>query len=121
MIAAWIASGLIMVWALVHTIVGGRQVAGPLRRDAALPEVVRTTAWMCWHMVTATLFLTAVLFAWGAASARPDLLLAGTLISAGVMAAGLIAAPVLGVSYGRLPQGWLFVPVVVCGLWAVWG
>ncbi|MEM7487812.1 MAG: hypothetical protein AAF390_01680 [Pseudomonadota bacterium] len=121
MTGAWIAGGLMLLWAGVHTFVGGRGVAGPLRRAAGLDEVVRATAWMCWHMVTATLVLTGGLFLWGGAVANADIVLAATIVSAGIMVAGLVAAPVLKVGYVLLPQGWLFVPVVACGLWAILG
>lgn len=119
MTAGLVAGALTLVWALVHTILGGRQVAGPLRRDGRLDAGMRSTAWMCWHMVTAVLFATSALYIFGSLSSRPDLLAAATVNASAIMVAGLVSAPALGVGYGLLPQGWLFVPVVACGLWAI--
>ncbi|KIT16496.1 hypothetical protein [Jannaschia aquimarina] len=111
---------LTLLWAIVHLFLGGREVARPLREAIDLPELVRATAWMCWHMVTATLFLVAALFLVGGWADRPDLVVAATLLSAGIAVAGILAAPALGVSYRTLPQGWLFVPVSGLGLWAMY-
>ncbi|MCK0169316.1 hypothetical protein MWU52_17315 [Jannaschia sp. S6380] len=118
MIAGLAAAVLAAMLACVHTFVGGRAIARPLRQATDLPTVVRATSWMCWHMVTTTLFLMAILLFWGAWGGRPDLILAGTLLAAAVALGGLAAAPALGVGYRVLPQGWLFVPVVALGLWS---
>ncbi len=116
---AYAAAALGLIWALVHTFLGGRQVALPLRQSD-LPEVVRATAWMCWHMVTATLFLAAALPVLALWTGREGLLMAALLVNIAIMLAGLISAPVLRVSYKTLPQGWLFVPnVLLCAL-ALW-
>jgi len=109
--AIWAASAMGLLWALVHLFLGGRQVAAPLR-SSDLPEVVRATAWMCWHMVTAVLFLLPVLAAWGALTAAPGSILAALVLNLGLVVAGVAAKVVLGVSWATLPQGLLFVPIV---------
>jgi len=115
-IYAYLASGLGLIWALVHTFVGGKEVALPLRHSD-LPEVVRATAWMCWHMVTATLFLAAALPLIAIWTGLSGVLLSALLLNGAIMLAGLISAPILGVSYKTLPQGWLFIPnIILCWL-----
>jgi len=76
------------------------------------------TMWMCWHMVTVTLFLMGAFFAMGLIWGVPYVV-AGTLLSAGIAGAGIVAAPVLRTSYKVIPQGWLFVPIVLFGLYAL--
>ena len=106
------------LWAGVHLFVGGREVARPLRA-AALPHLVSQTAYLCWHFVSITLALMALLFlaagmGWGA-----GLGLAATALAFGFALTGLVLPPLLGAPYGRLPQGWLFVPVVALGAWGL--
>lgn len=104
----WTAAGLTAVWFLVHTLVGGAEVAGPLR-TSDLPIQVMAPAWMVWHMVTLILAVTAGLFALGTWRADRSLLGAATAISAAMALAGLGAAPLTGAGFGLLPQGFLFV------------
>ncbi|KPP89561.1 MAG: hypothetical protein HLUCCA08_09655 [Rhodobacteraceae bacterium HLUCCA08] len=114
-IAGWLAAGLSLAWFLVHTFVGGAEVAGPLRASD-LPVEVVAPAWMVWHMVTGLLLLMAVSFA--VATLQRD---AGSMILSSAMAAvfalaGLAAVPLTGAGLGDLPQGLLFVPVAIAGL-----
>ncbi|WP_298430212.1 hypothetical protein [uncultured Jannaschia sp.] len=121
MIGALVAGAIAAIWAAVHVVIGGRQVARPLREDRTLPPIVRETMWMCWHMVTAALVSMAALLLWGGWSGRADLVLAGTLLAAAVSVAGIVAIPVLGTTIRRLPQGLLFLPVVALGVLALVG
>ena len=104
----WAAAGLTLVWFVVHTFVGGAEVAGPLR-SSDLPTAVMAPAWMVWHMVTLILALTAGLFAFGTWRADRSLVAAATLVSAALALAGLAAAPLTGAGFALLPQGFLFV------------
>ncbi|MEM8692169.1 MAG: hypothetical protein AAGG57_09805 [Pseudomonadota bacterium] len=112
----WIASALSGAWFLVHFFIGGRQVAGPLRASTDLGEMPRAVAWMCWHMVSITLFLLATFFAGAILFDMPGLGWAGVLIAAGLSGVGLIAAPFMSVSYRLMPQGFLFLPIVILGV-----
>ncbi len=119
-IGGWVAAGLSALWFLVHTFVGGAEAAGPLLASD-LPLEVRAPVWMTWHMVTGTLALMAGLFALGMGQGRRDLIVAATGLAAVIAGAGLLAAPLTGAGYGLLPQGWLFVPIVLAGLIALSG
>jgi hypothetical protein len=103
---------------LVHFFAGGRAIAGPLRRADGVSHTVMATMWMCWHMVTAILCLMGVFFVMGL-FAGPPYVVAGTLLAATFAGAGLVAVPVLGTSFKILPQGWLFVPILGLGLFAL--
>ena len=114
-IAGWVAAGLSALWFLVHTFVGGAGAAGPLLASD-LPIEVRAPVWMTWHMVTGTLALMTALFALGLWQGRRDLVVAATGLSAVIALAGLLAAPLTGAGYGLLPQGFLFIPILLAGL-----
>lgn len=114
---ALVAGLIAAAWCAVHLFIGGREVARPLR-DAPLPEVVRATAWMTWHMTTASLATIAALLVAGWALNDASLIGAGALLAAAVSVAGILTAPVLGVGFRMLPQGWLFVPVAALAAWS---
>lgn len=118
--AVWAAAGLSFLWFAVHTFVGGRQVAGPFRADPRQDHTLMATLWMCWHMVTASLFLMGVFFVMGAVVA-PSFAVAGAMLSGAVALAGIAAPLALGTTFRVLPQGWLFVPCLFLGLYGVWG
>lgn len=41
---------------LIHTFVGGAEIADPLMETTDLQEIPKLTAYYCWHMVTLLLF-----------------------------------------------------------------
>ena len=41
---------------IVHTFVGGAEIADPLMETTDLQEIPKLTAYYCWHMVTLLLF-----------------------------------------------------------------
>ena len=53
------ASILAAVTALIHVLLGGREVAAPLLRTE-LAETVKLTMYACWHLVSAALAVSAV-------------------------------------------------------------
>ncbi len=112
-IFAYSASALAGLWLIVHFVIGGREVAGPLRRNIQLPEVVRVTAWMCWHMVTACIGLLALLPLLALALQMQGLMVAAMLLAAVLSIAGIASQLILKTGLKLLPQGWLFVPIVV--------
>lgn len=59
----WLAAGWMVLVAAVHAVMGGREIARPLRRSAALDPVVRGVALMCWHFATVAMLAMAALFA----------------------------------------------------------
>lgn len=116
-LAGWAAAGLTFVWFVVHTFVGGAEVAAPLRA-ADLPIAVMAPAWMVWHMVTLILLLNAALFALGTHRGDRSFLLAGAAIAAAFCLSGIAAAILTGAGFAQLPQGLLFVPTAALGAWA---
>ena len=113
-VAIWAAVVLSATWALTHLVLGGRQVARPLRDDRTLDPTVRATVWMCWHMVTVTLFTIPLFFALGALG-RAGFTASGTVLAGAIAAAGVFAPLALGTTFRVLPQGLLFVPVAALG------
>lgn len=118
---AFAAAALCALWFLVHAVMGGREVEAPLRRDRALPEAVRAPGVMVWHMLSTVLAVMAGMFAAGGLTGNAGLIWAATALSAGIAAAGIAAAPMQGVSFRLLPQGWLFVPPAALGAWSALG
>jgi len=109
-IAAALLSAL---WLLVHFFLGGREVADIIRDNDTLPPQVAAATWMCWHMVTATLAAMSAFFALGIWT--PPFTIAGIVLAMGFAIVGIATAPLLRISYLKLPQGWLFLPVVLLG------
>ncbi|MEO0913915.1 MAG: hypothetical protein AAFY59_13150 [Pseudomonadota bacterium] len=112
----WSAVALSLAWFAVHLFMGGREVAAPLVKDEAIAEVVRYTAYLCWHITSATLLLMAAFFATAQLFALPGLLYAATALAAATALVGIAIPPRFGLSYKLLPQGWLFVPIALLGL-----
>lgn len=114
---ATIAALLSFAICALHVFGGGSTIAKPLRQATSLDHTVMATMWMCWHMVTASLFLMGAFFVmglvWGTAY-----VVAGTLLAAVTAVAGLIAPFALRTTFGVLFQGWLFVPIALLGAYA---
>jgi len=107
------------VVATLHLTLGGREVARPLLAAEALDPVVRYTSYYCWHLVTIVLYAMAAGF--GAAAILPggSLLVGFLTISACAFSLwGFVLVAVHSRSFAELPQGLLFLPVAVLGLWA---
>lgn len=103
------AAALAALWMLVHAFAGGRECARPLAREQQLPDAVRETMLLCWHMVTGFLGLMALFLFLGAVGAI------------GMAQEGIFMAAVAALVGLLLPQGWLFVPVAGLGAWGLWG
>ena len=116
---ALLAAALSLVLLAVHLVLGGRDIARPLRRDRGLPPEARAVAWVCWHYVSATILLMAAFLAVGAWAGRPVLIGAGTALAAAFAVLGIALPPALGWSYRLAPQGWLFLPVALLGALAL--
>ncbi len=116
-VAGWIAAAVTFVWFGVHLLVGGADIAGPLRQSELSVELLETL-WMVWHMVTAILFATAMLFALAVISADRGMMIAASIVSAALALGGIGAALVSGAGFGVVPQGLLFVPTALLGAWS---
>ena len=111
------AAGLSLCNLAMHFFLGGRQIARPLLEATSLSTEVKYVQYYCWHLATLSIALQAGLFAYAALTPAQDALVAvATLFAAGFAILGIAMAPLLKISYAVLPQGWLFVPVSVCGV-----
>lgn len=110
-----VAGGIAALWLVVHLLLGGKDVERPLRTSQALDPVVRDTLHLCWHCVTVTVAIMAVLFLLAILTARPDFAMAGTGLAWGFTMVGIALAPAVGASFRDLPQGWLFLPIAALG------
>jgi membrane protein YdbS with pleckstrin-like domain len=109
------ASALSFIWFLVHFLVGGKEVARPLLADQHLTDTVRQTLYLCWHLVSASIAAMAVFFALAVWLEAPSYAVSGLLLAVGFVAVGVTIVPLRAWRYRNLPQGWLFVPIVVMG------
>ena len=118
---ACIAAALCALWFVIHAVVGGKEAEIPLRRDRSLPEPVRAPMVMVWHMMTAVLAAMATMFLGGVLTGNAGVIWAASGLSGAVALAGIAAAPLQGVSFKLLPQGWQFVPPAALGVWSALG
>lgn len=109
------ASLLSLAWFFVHLILGGKEVARPLLADEGLPDMARQVLYVCWHFVSATIAIMAILFALAVLLNNSGYAVGGTLLAAGFALAGIAIGPLRGWRYSTIPQGWLFVPVAAMG------
>ncbi len=110
------AGGIAALWLVVHLILGGKEVERPLRASTVLDPVLRDTLHLCWHCVTVTVAIMAVLFLLAVLTSRADFALAGTILAGGFSLVGIALAPAVGAHFRDLPQGWLFLPIAVLGM-----
>lgn len=114
-----------MLWAAairmagVHAVMGGREVAGPLGRSAMLDPVVRAVALMCWHFTTVAILAMALCYAAGAIGwgAAPVWLAVAMSVAFAVI--GVAMAVRDEVSLAKAPQGPLFLPPALLGIWSL--
>lgn len=101
--------------ALVHTFLGGPDVATPVL-ESALPDGPKLTAYYVWHMVTLLLFAMGFAFAYAAAvpSGR-DVAILLTLLSALFAAWSGVLVTWKRTSPWLLPQWALFLPIAAVG------
>ncbi|ERP87683.1 hypothetical protein Q669_13045 [Labrenzia sp. C1B10] len=110
------AAGLSAAVCLLHTFAGGRTIAVPLLKASDLHPVPKYVAYYCWHIVTIVLAMIAVMFAVAGMRAESlDLGLVATVLTASFCLLGLAVPPLKKQKYSQMPQGWLFLPIVLLG------
>ena len=120
MLDPFMIAGVIMFLnACLHTFVGGKQIAQPVVENRTLPIAVRETMLYCWHVATWSLYASAIGFAYASWSGDSVWAVASGLVALGFAAIGVIRPLVRDVTYRVLPQGWLFVPVLMATLWGL--
>ena len=102
---------LAIAMTVVHIIVGGQMIAGPLL-ESDLATLPRMTLYLCWHGITIVLAGIAALFAMGFRGRRDAVTLAGGLAAAFfVLGWGYIVG--FGLSPLDLPQWIAFGPMAL--------
>lgn len=104
----------------VHTFVGGKFAARPLLEARDFHKASRWLNYFTWHMATVMLLFMAGGFA--VAARYPDAFAAAVLLT--LMAATFSPLCVWvalkgGIAPWRFPASWLFLLIVVAGLWGV--
>ncbi|TDR41212.1 hypothetical protein DFR29_111124 [Tahibacter aquaticus] len=110
---AWLVAASLAAFAtfLVHTFVGGRQIAAPLLQARSLARIPRLTVYYCWHMVTLLLLAMAAALGWAAYQANVALVLLVLALSAGFAGLSLALVVRFRVSAWLMPQ-WSFFVVI---------
>jgi hypothetical protein len=102
---------------LIHTFAGGRTIAVPLLKSADLHPVPKYVTYYCWHIVTIVLAMIAVMFALAALQESSlDLGWVATILVTAFCLLGLAVPPLKKQKYTHMPQGWLFLPIMVLGI-----
>ena len=116
------AAVLSFLWAGVHLFTGGKYIARPLLSTKELHRVVIYTQYYCWHLVTLKIFAMGAAFLYSAVYYTSDtraLSLFAVGLALGFAVLGIVMVPMVQQSYKDMPQGWMFVPVVILGILGV--
>jgi len=111
----WLVAAALAAFAtfVIHTVVGGRLIAGPLLAARDLARVPRLTAYYCWHMVTILLLAMTFALAWAARYANPPLVALVLLLAIAFTVLSLALVIAYQVRPWHLPQWALFLIVAV--------
>lgn len=111
------AGGLATIVCLIHTFLGGRAIAEPLLNAPGLHPVPKLTTYYCWHIVTITLAVIAGMFGYAALyTGGTDLGWVATILTFGYCVLGLAVPVFKNQAFKDMPQGWLFLPIVILGV-----
>jgi len=114
------AAALSLATFAVHTFVGGRFAARPLLKAQDFHRASRWLNYFTWHMATALLLFMTGGFAWAAVTpeAWPVAVLL-TLMAATFSPLCVWVAMKGGIAPWRFPASWLFLMILVAGLWGL--
>lgn len=112
------AALLAAIWAAVHIFIGTNEAVTPLM-TSDLPDVARGALALVWHMLSLLLVVLAGTLAIASWKQIPAAMWAAVAQATALAMIGLVLPPLMGFGYGLLPQGWLFVPVVLLGALAL--
>ncbi len=112
----WLAFGTSAITFLLHTFVGGPDVAKPLL-ESDMATVPKYTNYYCWHLVTLTLFAMAGSFLVAAVwPSAWELSLLATALAAGFAIWSVLLNIIAKTSFLKLPQWILFTPTSLFGI-----
>jgi hypothetical protein len=107
---------------LLHIFGGGPTVATPMLAAKELDAVVRYLNYYCWHLVSIGVTLMAAAFAWsGLVDDAWEAAIIGTVTATAYCVWGLALVIIKRQRFRDMPQGWLFLPVAVLGLFGIMG
>lgn len=110
------AGGISAYICLLHTFYGGKTVAKPLLKANDIQSTAKYTQYYCWHLVTFTLAMLAAGFIYAANWAtNSDIAWFSTILASGFAIWGLVLPPLVKEKYSKMPQGWLFAPLIILG------
>ncbi|MEL6752290.1 MAG: hypothetical protein AAFO70_09435 [Pseudomonadota bacterium] len=112
------ASALMFITFLVHVIAGGREAVKPLFADESIPKQAKVTLYYAWHLISAGLFASALVFL--AAALRPEW--TSIAWAAGLMVAifalvGVVQTVFMRLPLAMLPQWVVFAPIAALAIW----
>ena len=116
----WVALALAVGMTLVHVVVGGRLIAGPLL-VSGLETLPKMTLYLCWHGITVVLAGMAALFALGLCRGRRDGMALGGGLAAAFFCLGWGYILGFGLSPLELPQWIAFGPMALAAGMALKG
>ncbi|MET1415911.1 hypothetical protein ABVF61_26810 [Roseibium sp. HPY-6] len=112
-----VAAALSAGTCLIHTFLGGREIAVPLLNATGLGPVPKYVSYYCWHIATIALAAMAIMFAVAAAYPQSwELGWTATGLAVSFCLLGVALPPLKKQSYKAMPQGWLFLPIACFGI-----
>ena len=105
---------------LVHFFAGGDSIAKPFLENVNITDEVKFVQYFCWHIATLSILFLAVSFAYCAWNSRNVAMAVSTTAFTGsISILGIVMAPLVGISYELMPQGFLFVPMTILGFMGI--
>lgn len=120
MMAFAVPALLALVIAVIHAVMGGREIVRPLLQQQVLPPGVTLTHYYCWHMATLTLVALAGCYAYAAIAPDGRVLAAlATLLAGAFCIWGLALVLWKRQRHRDMPQWVLFLGLTISGIWAM--
>jgi len=110
------AGAATLVTAVIHLVLGGREVARPLLDSRDINPVAKYTNYYCWHLVSLTIIAMGGSFMWAAADTDAHAAAVVALILSLAFAAWSLALVVTAKqSFIQMPQWVLFCAIAALG------
>jgi hypothetical protein len=111
----WTGAAAVAAFAtfLIHTVLGGREIATPLLAAGDLARIPKFTSYYCWHMVTIVLFAMAAGLAWGGWTGDRAMIIAVFALAVAFCALSIAMVRAFRVSPWHMPQWSLFLVIAI--------